>query len=260
MIHNIEKALGKIKQQKPLILCLTNFVTVEFVANSLLSIGAAPIMSACEDEIESLVKISSAVCLNIGTLDHPFIRLTQRAIDSAQKHKKPIVFDPVGSGATPLRTEAARAIVPFANFVRGNSSEVISLMDPTQKTYGVEAHHTTNEASEAAQHISRNHNSIVIVSGPVDFITNGTQSIHVPFGSPLMQKVTGMGCSLTGIIAAFGSVLEDPLEAASLGVHYFGLCGQVASQKATSPGSFKIAFLDQLHQPDLNLMETFCNS
>ncbi|WP_395946682.1 hydroxyethylthiazole kinase [Caedibacter taeniospiralis] len=260
MIDKMEKALVEIRRRKPLILCLTNFVTMEFVANSLLALGSAPIMSVCEDENHELVKIASALYINIGTLDHNFIRLAKKAIETAKELNKPIIFDPVGSGATTIRTEISKSILPFAKFIRGNSSEIISLSDNTQSTYGVEANNTTDEAADIAKRLSLDNNSIVIVSGPVDFLTNGTKSIKVPFGSPLMQMVTGMGCSLTAVIAAFQSAVEDPFESAVIAAHYFALCGHVVSKAHQTPGAFKIAFLDQLHKPDFALMRDLYDS
>lgn len=260
MIDKMEKALANVRSQKPLILCLTNFVTVEFVANSLLSIGAAPIMSACEDEIEELVKMASALYINIGTIDHNFIGLAKKAIEISKKHNKPIIFDPVGSGATTIRTEISKSIFPFAKFIRGNSSEIISLAGNTHTTYGVEANNTTDEAASIAKRLSLQNNTVVIVSGPVDFITNGNKSIEVPFGSPLMQMVTGMGCSLTAVIAAFVSVVEDSFESAVIAAHYFAICGEIASKKQQSIGTFKVAFLDQLHNPDFVLMRDLYDS
>jgi hydroxyethylthiazole kinase len=260
MIDNMEKALAKVRSQKPLILCLTNFVTVEFVANSLLSIGAAPIMSTCEDEIEELVKMASALYINIGTLDHDFIALAQKAIEITKEHNKPLIFDPVGSGATTIRTETSKFILPFSNFIRGNSSEIIALAGNTHTTYGVEANNTTDEATSIAKRLSLQNNVVVIVSGPVDYITDGNKSIEVPFGSPLMQMVTGMGCSLTAVIAAFASIAEDPFESCVIATHYFALCGQIASKAHKTPGTFKVAFLDQLHNPDFELMRDFYDS
>jgi hydroxyethylthiazole kinase len=254
MINEIKQALVAVKKQKPLILCLVNFVTMEFVANSLLALGSAPIMSVCEDEIEELIKMASALYINIGTLDHNFIGLAKKSLDIAQEHNKSIIFDPVGSGATNIRTEISKSIVPFVNCIRGNSSEIISLSDNQHTTYGVESNNTTDEAAAIAKSLSLDNDLIVIVSGPVDFITNGDASISVPFGSPLMQIVTGMGCSLTAVIAAFQSVLEDPFESAVIATHYFALCGELASRNQQSSGAFRVAFLDQLHNPDFALM------
>lgn len=258
MIEKLETVLTDLRKQKPLILCISNVVTMEFVANSLLAVGAAPMMSACEDELQELLKIAAALYINIGTLDHHFIQLSKKAIHLANKDHKPIVLDPVGAGASRLRTETSKDILTYSQFIRGNSSEIIALAEQEQEqeqaTYGVEATHASVEAEEIAARISRENNSIVIVSGPVDFITNGEKSVKVPFGSQQMQWVTGMGCCMTAMIAAFQSVMPDPFDAGVLAAYYFSLCGEIVSQKHQRPGLFKIAFLDQLHCPDFKLM------
>ena len=173
MIDKIEKSLVKVRSQKPLILCLTNFVTMEFVANSLLALGAAPIMSICDEEIEELVKVAAALYVNIGTLDYNFIGLAKKAIDIAKQYKKSIVFDPVGSGATTIRTDISKSILSSEKFIRGNSSEIMSLSNNNYTTYGVEANIRTDEVEEIAKRLSLDNHSIVVVSGSVDFITNG---------------------------------------------------------------------------------------
>ncbi len=254
MINKIEKALANLRKKKPLILCLTNFVTQDFVVNSLLSLGAVPIMSICEDEIEELMRIASSVYINIGTLDNNFISLAKQAIQFAKKNNKPIVFDPVGAGATNIRTQTAQYILPFSSIIRGNASEIMALGDRAFTTHGVEATHTTDDAKEIAKLLASENNMSVIVSGPVDFITNGNKLAQVAFGSPLMQLVTGMGCSMTAVIAAFKAIIQDPFEAGSMAAYYFALCGEAASKNHKSPGTFKIAFLDQLHIPDFAFM------
>jgi hydroxyethylthiazole kinase len=250
MIDQIQKALIELRQRKPLILCLTNSVTQDFVANSLLALGAAPIMSACEGEIEELVRIASALYVNIGTLDDKFIALAQKAIKLGRQHNQPIVLDPVGAGATHIRTKTAQGFLALSNIIRGNASEIIALGSEGFSTYGVEATHPTDDAESIATRLAIEHNATVIVSGPVDFITNGDQSARVPFGTPLMGLVTGMGCAMTAVVAAFESIIADSFEGSSVAAHYFALCGEVTSQNYSAPGSFKAGFLDQLHSPD----------
>lgn len=255
MLNKIEKSLLDLRRQKPLILSFTNFVTMDFVANCLLALGAAPVMSVCEDEIEELVKICSAVYINIGTLDVASIRLSKKVVEIAIKHNKPIIFDPVGAGATKIRTQTARYIAPFSTIIRGNASEIIALGgEKTAATKGVESMHDTKESIEIASLLACHYNTTVIVSGPVDFVTNGDRSLQVAHGSPLMQLVTGMGCALTSIIAAFKAVIDDPFEAGLLATYYFALCGEIASLNNKHPGSFKNAFIDQLHKRDFELM------
>jgi hydroxyethylthiazole kinase len=250
MIDQIEKTLYDLKKQKPLILSLTNFVTQDIVANCLLSIGAAPIMSACEDELEELLQIASAVYINIGTFDNNFIALVKKATKLANKYHKPIVFDPVGAGTTNIRTQTAQYIAPFPTIIRGNASEIIALGGGAQATKGVEATHTIDDAKEIATRLALKNHTTVIVSGPVDFVTNGNRSAQVGFGSPIMQLVTGMGCAMTAVIAAFQAVIENPFEAGVMAAHYFALCGELAAKNHQYPGTFKTAFLDQIHAPN----------
>jgi hydroxyethylthiazole kinase len=255
MIDRIAKTLSDIRKQKPLILSVTNFVTMDFVANCLLSIGAAPIMSVCEEELEELVQIASAVYINIGTLDNNFISFAKKALALAEKYKKPLVFDPVGAGATNIRTQTAQSILPFSNILRGNASEIMALGGSAFTTHGVEATHTTNDAEEIATRLALKNHTTVIVSGPVDFITNGHKSEQVAFGSHLMQRVTGMGCAMTAVVAACKAIVEDSFAASSIAAHYFALCAEVVSKNHPYPGTFKTAFLDQLHSPDYMSMK-----
>ncbi len=254
MINRIETILANITLNKPLVLCITNLVTMDFVANSLLAIGAAPIMSVYEDEVEELVKTASAVYINIGTLDDKWIHLSRKAVRLAKEHEKPVVLDPVGAGATAIRTQISTSIAPFAKFIRGNSSEIISLANHQQTTYGVEATRQTEDAEAIATELGLKYHNVIIVSGPIDFITNGHQAVKVPFGSKHMQQVTGMGCSLTAVIAAFQSAVDEPFDAALFATYYFALCGEIASEHSQAAGGFKTAFLDQLHRPELERM------
>lgn len=250
MMDKIEQALILLRQKKPLILNLTNFVTMDFVANCLLALGAAPIMGVCEEEIEELIKISSALYINIGTLDGAFTQLASSAIAFANRYQKPIVLDPVGAGATHLRTKVAKEMAPHATIIRGNSSEIIALGGQSHTTHGVESIHQTSDAKDVARLLAERYQATIAVSGAIDFITDGVRSVEVAHGSALMQRVTGMGCALTAVMAAFKGVLEDPLEAAEVSAAYFGLCGELTALHHKHPGSFKAHFIDELHAAD----------
>ena len=253
-MKNIEQAICDIKAQKPLILNLTNFVTMDFVANCLLAIGAAPIMCTSEDELEELVKISSVIYINIGTLNADFISLIKKASDLAIKHNKPIVLDPVGAGATKLRTSISSEIASCSKIIRGNASEIMALGNHGFLAKGVEAVHKTEDATGVADNIAITTKSAVVISGAIDYVTDGMNSERSKFGSPLMTNVTGMGCSLTAIIAAVLAVTKNPFEAGVIGAQYFSLCGEIAAQNHKKPGSFKAAFIDELYHTDFDLM------
>lgn len=254
MLHDLEQAVTQLRLTKPLVLCLTNYVTMDFMANCLLSLGAAPIMTQDERELDELVRICHAVNLNIGTLDAAFIERANLVTALAQKYNKPIILDPVGAGATHIRTSASRSLMTSASILRGNASEILALFDNINKTLGVEATHQVSDATHGAIMLARVHQCTVVVSGERDFVTDGQQEEHLAFGSPLMPLVTGMGCTLTAVIAAFKAVIVDAYEAARLATAYYSLCGSLAAKKTDKPGSFRTLFIDALFAADFAAM------
>ncbi len=256
MMHDLQNALTQLRKTKPLILCLTNLVTMDFMANGLLSLGAAPIMSQDERELEALVRMSHAVYLNIGTLDADFIKRANLAVELATSHHKPIILDPVGAGATPIRTTSARSLMMSADIIRGNASEIMALLDDNNQTLGVESSHPVSDAKHHAILLARRHDCTLVISGAIDFITNGSQETQLGFGSALMPFVTGMGCTLTAVMAAFRAILPNAYEAAHLATAYYGLCGHLAAQKTNQPGSFRTFFIDELYKADFDSMRS----
>ncbi len=254
MLHDLENALIKLRQTKPLVLCLTNHVTMDFMANCLLSLGAAPIMSEDGRELDELVQICHAVNINIGTLDRAFIERANTTVQFAEKYQKPVILDPVGAGATHVRSASSRTLLASADIVRGNASEIMALIDNVNGTLGVESTHPVSDAESSATLLAKTHHCIVVVSGEQDFITDGQRERYLRFGSPLMPLVTGMGCALTAVIAAFKAVIPDAYTAAYLATAYFSLCGSIASSKTDKPGSFRTLFIDELFTADIATM------
>lgn len=248
MIDQIQIILHELRKTKPLVLNLTNFVTMDFMANALLAIGAAPIMSVCDEELEELVKISHAININLGTLDEAFIKRCRKVIELAKQYEKPLILDPVGAGASLIRTKTACEFLEHMKIIRGNASEIISLYDANAKSLGVESIHSTAEAKDKARQLAKKYNTTVVVSGAIDFITDGSGETEVHYGSSLMPLITGMGCTLTAVIAAFCAVVSDTFVSAQLATNYFGLCGNIAEREAKTPGAFRTAFIDSLFQ------------
>lgn len=260
MLHDLEKAVTQLQFKKPLVLCLTNHVTMDFMANCLLSLGAAPIMTQDIRELDELVSICHAVNVNIGTLDMSFMERAHAAVSLAQRYNKPIVLDPVGAGATQIRTTSSRELMKSAAIIRGNASEILALGDNIHKTLGVESTHQVSDAISSARALASNLECTIVVSGEEDFITNGNHEKHLTFGSSLMPLVTGMGCALTAVIAAFQAITTDSYQAACFGTAYFSLCGSLAETKATTPGSFRSLFLDELYRADFVDMRVIINA
>ncbi|MCW8443219.1 hydroxyethylthiazole kinase [Fluoribacter gormanii] len=249
MLDQIKSTFTLLKQQKPLILCLTNYVTMDFMANSLLALGAAPLMSESQDEIEELVSISQAVYINIGTLNDVFMDRARCAAKIANSIGKPLILDPVGAGASKLRTSAAMELFSYAQVIRGNASEIISLAGANGSTKGVESSDPVTKAINSAHRLAKSQKTVVI-SGPEDFITNGVDDKILPFGSNLMPLITGMGCTMTAVLSAFVACLSNHFQAAVQATAYFGLCGQLAHEHVKGPATFKETFINNLFDPD----------
>jgi hydroxyethylthiazole kinase len=252
MKHLSEKAarnLTAIRNKKPLIHNITNYVVMNYTANALLAMGASPVMAHAQNEVEEMVSVAGALVLNIGTLTDDWIASMIKAGKKASDLKKPIILDPVGSGATSLRTSAAKKIIQETRIsvIRGNASEILSLGQDISKTKGVDSIHSVEAAEEPAKNLAGELASVLAVTGPTDLITDGKQVIRVSNGHSLMGYVTGTGCTATVTIGAFLSVDEDPVSAAATALAFFGLAGEVAAKNASAPGSFMIAMLDALY-------------
>jgi len=246
----IKNSIAQIKKERPLILNITNAVTMDFIANGLLCLGASPVMSKSEQELEDLIQLANAVVINLGTLDEKFITLCQRACALANHLKKPIVLDPVGAGASQYRT---RTSLDFINnfriaIVKGNASEILALSGASIKTKGVESTVQSDSAIKNAQDFSVLHEVAIVISGKTDIIVDANNIQQSTYGSPLMPKITGTGCLLTAVIAAFHAVEKNRFEASVLATLFYGMCGESAAKTSQGPASFKIKFLDELYE------------
>jgi hydroxyethylthiazole kinase len=206
-------------------------------------------MAHAAGEVEEMVAIAGALVLNIGTLDDAWVAAMVRAAGRAGALGKPIVLDPVGAGATTLRTEAARDLIAEAtpSVSRGNASEVLAIGNGAAGTKGVDAVHSVADAAAAARAIARHLGTVLAITGPEDRVTDGERTVRIQNGHPLMGAVTGTGCTATALIGAFLAVDDDPLSAAATALAFYGLAGEVASESAAAPGSFAVSLIDALY-------------
>lgn len=244
--------LKLLREKKPLVHNITNFVVMNTTANALLACGASPVMAHAQEEVEEMVSFAGALVLNIGTLTPYWIDAMLKAGKRANALNTPIVLDPVGSGATKLRTDSARRLIDELSIsvVRGNASEVLSLAHQGSRTKGVDAIHSVDDAADAALTLSRELSTTLAITGAVDLITDGKEIHRVLNGHELMGYVTGTGCAATVIIGAFLAVDDNPLTAATTALAYFGLAGEKAASSSSAPGSFQVGLLDALYSLD----------
>ena len=249
--------LKKVREKKPLIHNITNYVVMNTTANALLACGASPVMAHAQEEVMEMVSFAGALVLNIGTLTPYWIDSMLKAGKRANELNVPIILDPVGSGATTLRTESAKRLMNELTIrvVRGNASEVLSLAREGSRTKGVDAMHAVDEAAEAAKGLARELNTTLAITGPVDLITDGNRTYRVSNGHELMGYVTGTGCTATVITGAFLAVDNDAVQATTTALAYYGLAGEKAAVKAQAPGSFQVALIDALFTIDGKQLE-----
>jgi len=248
MYQIIETIVTGIKHHNPLILNITNDVTMDFIANGLLSLGASPIMTRAIDELEELLSISRAVVINIGTLDDAFIKRCTVVCRIANRLNVPITLDPVGAGASHYRTKACLHLLEHFDIaiIRGNASEIMALSGAHQNTKGVDASISTDRAIEGAQYLSKTYAAVVVMSGATDVVVDLTRVASFKRGSPLMPRITGSGCLLSAVVSVFDAVHSHRYEAVSAAVVFYGVCGEISARQAHAPGSFKTQFIDAL--------------
>jgi hydroxyethylthiazole kinase len=243
-----DQILAAVQSQKPLVHCITNYVAMNIAANVVLAVGGSPAMVHAEAEVADFVPISGALTINIGTLSPSWVSAMQKAADAAKAAGKPWVLDPVAHFATPYRGEVVQDLMARGpTIIRGNASEILALLGAATAGKGVDSGDSVADAEGAAIALAKTQGCIVVVTGAMDFVTDGTRAARISGGSDIMPMITAMGCSLTALTGAFAAV-APPFEACVAALAMFAEAGTRAAQKASGPGSFQVAFLDALSQ------------
>ena len=240
--------LEEVRRQGPLVHNITNYVVMNLTANALLAVGASPVMAHAREEVENMVNIASALVINIGTLSAPWIKSMTKAALQAQKKDIPIIYDPVGAGATPYRTRTIRTLiqtVPPA-VVRGNASEIMAVAGDVARTRGVDSAAAAEAALDSARWLNEKYGCVVCVSGATDYIVDKNAMVMTKNGHTLMPRVTGLGCTATALCGAFAAVNPDYFVATAAAMAVMGIAGEIAAEKSKGPGSLQVQFLDAL--------------
>ena len=245
---DIYQNLEKVRRKAPLVHNITNYVVMNLTANALLAIGASPVMAHAPEEVEDMVNIASALVINIGTLSEHWVEAMFKAAHQAKKKSIPIIYDPVGAGATSYRMRTIRALIQAVppTIVRGNASEIMASAGSHVKTKGVESAAATDTALASARRISEQHDCVVCVSGETDYIIDKKGMAMIKNGHALMPKVTGLGCTASALCAAFAAVNPDYFAATTAAMAVMGIAGEIAAEKSQGPGSLQVQFLDTL--------------
>ncbi len=242
--------LQRIREEKPVIHNITNYVVMNSTANALLALGASPVMAHAPEEVADMVDIAAALVINIGTLSQAWVKAMHRAMAAAGRKGIPIIIDPVGAGATAYRTKTVHDLLKTSTpaIIRGNASEIMALADANVQTKGVDSLATSRHALYTAQLLSRDMGTVICISGETDYCVRPEQVVRISNGHPMMPMVTGLGCTATALCGAFAAVEKDPLAAVVCAMAVMGLAGEMAGKDCPGPGTFQIRFLDALYQ------------
>ena len=242
--HDIER----IRATAPLVHSITNFVVMNTTANALLALGASPVMAHAAEEVADMAAAAAALVVNIGTLSPTWVESMSLAMRSAARAGRPIVFDPVGAGATVYRTESCRRLIEETppSIVRGNASEIRALAGASSATRGVDSADQSETALEPARFLAR-HYACVVVSGAVDLVVSIGRLTRVSNGHSMMPRITGLGCTATALIGAFAAVNPSLHDAAAHAMAVMGIAGELAAAQSPGPGTFQVKFLDALY-------------
>ena len=242
--------LSRIREQKPLVHQITNYVVMNETANATLALGALPVMAHAREEVEEMVAIAGALVINIGTLSPHWVEAMLLAGRAANAKGIPVVVDPVGAGATRYRTETAKRLLGEVDVavLRGNAGEVATLVGVAAEVRGVESIGASDDAPELARRAGETLGLVASVTGPVDHVSDGTSVLAVENGHELLSAVTGTGCMSTAITGCFLAAKPSaPLEAAAEALAAFGAAGELAAAGANGPGAFHAALYDALY-------------
>jgi hydroxyethylthiazole kinase len=239
--------LKAIRERKPLIHQITNYVVMNETANATLALGALPVMAHAPQEVEEMASVAGALVLNIGTLSEAWIEAMLLAGGAANRAGVPVVLDPVGAGATRYRTTTAQRLLEGVDIavVRGNAAEIATLAGQEAEIRGVESVGAAATA-DLAQAAARELGCVAAVTGPVDHVSDGERDVAIANGHELLGTVTGTGCMATALTGCFLAVQPDPLQAAAEALVAFGVAAEDAALGARGPGSFHVALYDAL--------------
>ncbi|UJP66194.1 hydroxyethylthiazole kinase [Mongoliitalea daihaiensis] len=255
-MQQISALISNLKTQSPLVQSITNYVVMNNTANALLAAGASPIMAHAHSEVKDMLSIVGALVINIGTLDEYWYESMLMAAAHAHATQKPWVLDPVGAGATPYRNELLTELLAYKpNVIRGNASEIMSLASVNIQSKGVDSTNSSDEALDAGIQLSQQTGAVVVISGQVDYIIDGTRIAQVKNGNPMMAKVTGMGCTASALTGAMIALEKDYFLASTAAMVLMGIAGDIASEKAEGPGTLQLYFYDALYNLTAEMVE-----
>jgi hydroxyethylthiazole kinase len=248
--------LRELRARKPLVHQITNYVVMNETANATLALGALPVMAHAPQEVEEMASAAAALVLNIGTLSEHWV---EAMLAAGRATNAPVVLDPVGAGATRYRTDTAKRLLDELDVtvVRGNAAEIATLAGREAEIRGVEAIGTEDSGRDLAREAARALGTVVAVTGPTDYVSDGERVVAVSNGHELLGAVSGTGCMATSVTGSFlAAKPAEPLAAAAEALVAFGVAGEDAARDAAGPGTFHARLYDALYNLDPDTLDS----
>ena len=250
--------LERVRERKPLVHHITNWVTIYDCANITRAFGALPVMAHAAEEVEEMAGIADALVLNIGTLTPPLVESMLKAGKAANRKGIPIVLDAVGAGATRLRTQSTLRLLESLDIgvLKGNAGEIASIAGAKAEVKGVESVNVKGDIKEIACRLAGREKNVIAVTGREDLVTDGKKTYRIGNGHAMMGSIVGTGCMAASVVGAFCAVEKDYAKAAACALSCFGIAGELAGVKSRGPGSFKERFYDAVYNLDGKTIES----
>lgn len=264
-----EKILENVNSQPPLVHCITNYVTMNDCANMVLACGGSPIMADDINEVEEIISICNALVINIGTLNERTVAAMIKAGKKANALGRPVVLDPVGAGASSLRTNTVFELLKEVQFsvIRGNVSEIKTIDQGSGTTKGVDADisdavndDNLEQMVAFAKALSEKTGAVIAITGAIDIVADSQKALVIRNGHAMMSRITGTGCMLTTVIGSYcGANPDDLLDATAIAVSCMGLCGELAFDKVqkdkAGTASFRTFLIDAMSQMNAEVLQ-----
>jgi hydroxyethylthiazole kinase len=251
--HIAGRLRAEVAQARPLVQNITNYVSMDIAANALLAVGASPAMIHAPEEIPQFTPMVDALVINVGTLSRDMAESMELAATTAHMHGKPWLLDPVAAGLLTFRDDVIQRLIRHRPaIIRGNASEIMAVARAAGLTQdaaaprGVDSAHSAGDAAALAQKLARHLFCTVVATGDIDVVTDGEHVLRVANGSPIMPRITALGCSMSSVMGAYLAVAPTPFDAAIGATALYGVAGDMAAAQASGPGSFRVAFMDAL--------------
>jgi hydroxyethylthiazole kinase len=246
--NQISDLFSRVREKRPLVQHITNYVTVNDCANITLCAGGAPVMADAAEEVEEMAAVASALVLNIGTLNRVQVASMELAGRMANDRGIPVILDPVGAGATRYRTKTVRQLMDALDItiLKGNAGEIGVLAGAEGKVRGVDSHGLSGDPMAIARDFATSAGLTVAVSGATDIVTDGKHMLLVDNGHPMMGSISGTGCMAASVIGTFAAESKDAVAASAAALAAFGIAGERAAASARGPLSFRTALFDEL--------------